>query len=187
MTPISFALLAWLTRRYFDGAQGSGIPQVIAARQMTDMTAKQGLVSPRLAVAKIFLLTAGLAVGASAGCEGPTVQIGASVMFFLGWFAPHRQLGLLLAGAAGGVAAAFNAPLAGIVFGIEEMNRSFELRTSGLVLGAVIVAGLTSLAVLGDYTISAGPIRRWPWAFTGLPCRWSAWSAGWQVVASAGW
>lgn len=152
VTPTGFALLAWLTKRYFDGAQGSGIPQVIAARQMTDMQAKQRLVSPRLAVAKMFLLTAGLAVGASAGREGPTVQIGASVMFFLGRFAPHRQPGLLLAGAAGGVAAAFNAPLAGIVFGIEEMSRSFELRTSGLVLGTVIVAGLTSLAVLGDYT-----------------------------------
>lgn len=152
VTPAGFALLAWLTRRYFDGAQGSGIPQVIAARQLADLTAKHRLVSPRLAMAKMFLLTAGLAFGASAGREGPTVQIGASVMHWLGRWAPHRQPGLLLAGAAGGVAAAFNAPLAGIVFGIEEMSRSFELRTSGLVLGTVIVAGLTSLAIVGDYT-----------------------------------
>ncbi|WP_193335425.1 chloride channel protein [Devosia beringensis] len=152
VTPTGFAILAWVTKRHFDGAQGSGIPQVIAARQMTDMAAKQQLVSPKLAVAKMFLLTAGLLFGASAGREGPTVQIGASVMFFLGRFAPHRQPGLLLAGAAAGVSAAFNAPLAGIVFGIEEMSRSFELRTSGLVLGTVIVAGLTSLAILGDYT-----------------------------------
>tara|TARA_R110000868_G_scaffold4752_8_gene29432 strand:- start:10214 stop:11524 length:1311 start_codon:yes stop_codon:yes gene_type:complete len=152
ITPAGFALLAWVTQRYFNGAQGSGIPQVIAARQMTDLKAKQKLVSPKLAVAKMFLLSAGLLLGASAGREGPTVQVGASVMFWLGRFAPHRQPGLLLAGAAGGVAAAFNAPLAGIVFGIEEMSRSFELRTSGLVLGTVIVAGLTSLAILGDYT-----------------------------------
>ncbi|MCZ4345971.1 chloride channel protein [Devosia neptuniae] len=152
ITPAGFAFLAWVTQRYFNGAQGSGIPQVIAARQMTDLKAKQKLVSPKLAVAKMFLLSAGLLLGASAGREGPTVQVGASVMFWLGRFAPHRQPGLLLAGAAGGVAAAFNAPLAGIVFGIEEMSRSFELRTSGLVLGTVIVAGLTSLAILGDYT-----------------------------------
>jgi len=152
VTPSGFALLAWVTQRYFNGAQGSGIPQVIAARQMTDLKAKQKLVSPKLAVAKMFLLSAGLLMGASAGREGPTVQVGASVMYWLGRFAPHRQPGLLLAGAAGGVAAAFNAPLAGIVFGIEEMSRSFELRTSGLVLGTVIVAGLTSLAILGDYT-----------------------------------
>lgn len=152
VTPAGFAFLAWLTRRYFDGSQGSGIPQVIAARQMTDLGHKGRLVSPRLAVAKMFLLTAGLAMGASAGREGPTVQVGASIMHWLGRFAPHRQPGLLLAGGAAGVAAAFNAPLAGIVFGIEEMSRSFELRTSGLVLGTVIVAGLTSLAILGDYT-----------------------------------
>jgi H+/Cl- antiporter ClcA len=61
------------------------------------------------------------------------------------------QRGLLLAGAAAGIAAAFNTPLAGIVFGIEELSRSFESRTSGLVLGAIIAAGLTSLGLVGDY------------------------------------
>lgn len=152
VTPAGFALLAWMTQRYFRGASGSGIPQVIAARQMTDLERKGRLVSPLLAVAKMVLLTVGLAFGASAGREGPTVQVGASIMFWLGRFAPHRQPGLLLAGGAAGVAAAFNAPLAGIVFGIEEMSRSFELRTSGLVLGTVITAGLTSLAILGNYT-----------------------------------
>jgi H+/Cl- antiporter ClcA len=65
---------------------------------------------------------------------------------------PGRQPGLILAGAAAGVAAAFNTPLAGIVFGIEEMSRSFEARTSGLVITTVIAAGLTSLAIMGNYT-----------------------------------
>ena len=51
-----------------------------------------------------------------------------------------------------GVAAAFNTPLAGIVFGIEEMSRSFETRASSLIIAAVIAAGLTSLAVMGNYT-----------------------------------
>src|SRR6185437_10694328 len=59
---------------------------------------------------------------------------------------------LLLAGSAAGIAAAFNAPLAGIIFGIEEMSRSFEQRSSVLVLVAVIAAGLTSQVILGDYT-----------------------------------
>ncbi|MGB8274112.1 MAG: chloride channel protein, partial [Alphaproteobacteria bacterium] len=49
-------------------------------------------------------------------------------------------------------AAAFNTPLAGIVFGIEEMSRSFEVRASGLIIGGVIAAGLTSLALIGNYT-----------------------------------
>ena len=90
--------------------------------------------------------------GASAGREGPTVQVGASIMFAVGRWSPRRQPGLVLAGAAAGVAAAFNTPLAGIVFGIEEMSRSFEVRTSGLIICAVIAAGLTSLALVGNYT-----------------------------------
>ena len=170
VTPLGFGFLAWLTNRYFDGAQGSGIPQVIAARQLHDPAQKRRLVSPKLAMAKMLLLSGGLLIGASAGREGPTVQVGASIMYWLGRFAPHRQPGLLLAGGAAGVAAAFNAPLAGIVFGIEEMSRSFELRTSGLVLGTVIVAGLVPLAIVGDYTyfgrslVDLGPILPWLWA-----------------------
>jgi H+/Cl- antiporter ClcA len=93
----------------------------------------------------------GLLCGASAGREGPTVQVGASIMFAIGRFSPRRQPGLILAGAAAGVAAAFNTPLAGIVFGIEEMSRAFETRTSGLIIAAVIAAGLTSLALVGNY------------------------------------
>ena len=94
----------------------------------------------------------GLMFGASTGREGPTVQVGASLMFALGRFSKKHQPGLILAGSAAGVAAAFNTPLAGIVFGIEEMSRSFEVRASGLVIGTIIAAGLTSLAFLGNYT-----------------------------------
>ncbi|HVV61972.1 MAG TPA: chloride channel protein [Pseudolabrys sp.] len=152
VTPLGFALTVFLTNRYFPNSQGSGIPQAIAARQLTDPAARGRLVSARIAVGKVFLTLLGLLCGASAGREGPTVQVGASIMFAIGRMAPRHQPGLILAGAAAGVAAAFNTPLAGIVFGIEEMSRTFEARTSGLVIGTVIAAGLTSLAVLGDYT-----------------------------------
>lgn len=124
----------------------------MAARQLQGTAARSKLVSLRIAAGKVLLLLLGLASGASAGREGPTVQVGASIMFTLGKLSPRRQPGLLLAGSAAGIAAAFNAPLAGIIFGIEEMSRSFETRTSGLILGTVIAAGLTSLATLGDYT-----------------------------------
>jgi len=70
----------------------------------------------------------------------------------LGRLEPDRQPGLLLAGSTAGTTAALNAPLAGIMFGIEEMSRSFEIRVSSLVLGTVIAAGLTSLALIGDHT-----------------------------------
>jgi len=152
VTPLGFALSVFLTNRFFRNAQGSGIPQAIAARHLTDQTARESLVSLRIAAGKTILTLFGLLCGASVGREGPTVQIGASIMFALGRFSPRRQPGLILAGAAAGVAAAFNTPLAGIVFGIEEMSRAFETRTSSLIVGAVIAAGLTSLALMGNYT-----------------------------------
>ncbi len=152
LTPTGFALSVFLTNRFFQNAQGSGIPQAIAARHLTDQTARNSLVSLRIAAGKILLTLFGLLCGASVGREGPTVQIGASIMFALGRFSPRRQPGLILAGAAAGAAAAFNTPLAGIVFGIEEMSRAFETRTSSLIIGAVIAAGLHSLALMGNYT-----------------------------------
>lgn len=152
VTPAGFVLSVFLTNRYFQNSQGSGIPQAIAARALTDQSARGRLVSIRIAVGKILLTLLGLLCGASVGREGPTVQVGASIMFAIGRMSPRRQPGLILAGAAAGVAAAFNTPLAGIVFGIEEMSRAFEVRTSGLIIAAVVVAGLTSLALVGNYT-----------------------------------
>jgi H+/Cl- antiporter ClcA len=151
VTPLGFALSVFLTNRFFPNAQGSGIPQAIAARHLSDPRARTPLVSIRIAIGKIVLTLLGLLCGASVGREGPTVQIGASIMFALGRLSPRRQPGLILAGAAAGVAAAFNTPLAGIVFGIEEMSRAFETRTSSLIIAAVIAAGLTSLALMGNY------------------------------------
>ena len=152
VTPLGFMIAVYVTNRYFPNSQGSGIPQAIAARSLSDQTARSRLVSIRIAIGKILLTLFGLLCGASVGREGPTVQVGASIMFALGRFSPRRQPGLILAGASAGVAAAFNTPLAGIVFGIEEMSRSFETRASSLIIAAVIAAGLTSLAVMGNYT-----------------------------------
>jgi H+/Cl- antiporter ClcA len=153
VTPLGFGLCVYLTRTLFRNAQGSGIPQVIAAREIDDTTHRNALVSPSVGVGKVVVMLIGLLCGASIGREGPTVQVGASIMGFIGRRAPVTyQQNLLLAGAAAGIAAAFNTPLAGIVFGIEELSRSFESKASGLVLGCIIAAGVTSLSVLGDYT-----------------------------------
>jgi H+/Cl- antiporter ClcA len=152
VTPAGFALSSHLARRYFPNSQGSGIPQVIAARALAiEDVGRRQLVSLRVAIGKILLTGLGLLCGASIGREGPTVQVGASVMYAVGHISPRRQRELVLAGAAAGVAAAFNTPLAGIVFAIEEMGRAFETRTSGMVIGTVICGGLVSLAWLGDY------------------------------------
>jgi H+/Cl- antiporter ClcA len=101
---------------------------------------------------KMALTALALLVGASVGREGPTVQVGAAVMLLcarIGGIGHAR--GILLAGAAAGVAAAFNTPLAGIVFAIEEMARSFEHRNSGRVLAAIVLAAVAAISVLGNY------------------------------------
>lgn len=152
VTPAGFALCIFLAIRVFPNSQGSGIPQVIAALRAEDKATSDALVSLRTGIGKIIVMTLGLLCGASTGREGPTVQVGGAIMYTIGRWAPYRQSGFLVAGAAAGVAAAFNTPLAGIVFGIEELARSFETRTSGLILTAVIAAGLTSLAIMGDYS-----------------------------------
>ncbi|MFD2173604.1 chloride channel protein [Rhodobacter lacus] len=153
VAPLGFALSALIVNLWFPGAQGSGIPQAIAARHLRDDPRRGGLLTLRIIFGKIFLTVFGLACGASIGREGPTVQVGASIMAQaarIGNLA-HRR-GLILAGSAAGIAAAFNTPLAGIVFAIEEMSRAYQARTNGLVLSTVIIAGLSSLGILGSYT-----------------------------------
>jgi H+/Cl- antiporter ClcA len=153
LTPAGFVFCAWAVRHYFDGAQGSGIPQAIAARALPPGRRRRRLLNVKLIVGKLGLTVVGLGCGASAGREGPTVQVGATIMLQVAKLGGLRnERGLILAGSAAGIAAAFNAPLAGIVFAIEEMSRSFEHRTNGLVLYAVIFAGLTSMGLAGNYT-----------------------------------
>lgn len=171
LTPLGFGLALFLARRYFPNSQGSGIPQVIAARELPDLHSRLALVSLWTAFGKVMIMLLGLLCGASIGREGPTVQVGAALMFAAGRRTLHYQRGLLLAGAAAGIAAAFNTPLAGIVFGIEELSRSFESRTSGLVIAAVIAAGLTSLAFFGDYSYfgSTPAALHFGWSWLAVP------------------
>jgi H+/Cl- antiporter ClcA len=156
IAPAGLTLSFMLTQRVFPGAQGSGIPQTIAALHLRDQRIVGRVLSLRIAVGKVLLTLLGLASGASIGREGPTVQVGASIMHALGsgLRLPRLELqrGLVLAGGAAGIAAAFNTPLAGIVFAIEELSHSFEARTSGTVFTAVIVAGATTLGLVGNYT-----------------------------------
>jgi H+/Cl- antiporter ClcA len=153
LTPAGFALCAWLAITVFPNAQGSGIPQAIAARHLREETDRSRLLSLKIAVGKIVLTVVGLFCGASIGREGPTVQVGASIMLAAAKFGGMAQArGLILAGSAAGIAAAFNTPLAGIVFAIEEMSRTYEARANGLVLTAVILSGLSALGLVGSYT-----------------------------------
>ena len=153
ITPAGFVVCAWAAHVYFPNSGGSGIPQAIAARHVRDAEERNRLLSLKMVVGKIGLTLLGLLCGASISREGPTVQVGASIMLQVArWGGMAQARGLILAGSAAGVAAAFNTPLAGIVFAIEEMGRTYQARTNGLVLTAVILAGLASLGLLGNYT-----------------------------------
>jgi H+/Cl- antiporter ClcA len=152
ITPAGFIALTYVTRRWFPAADGSGIPQVIAARKSSDSGHRRQLLGWPTMLAKIVMTALALVIGASVGREGPTVQVGASVMFAVASFAGiGRQNGLVLAGSAAGIAAAFNAPIAGILFAIEELAKSFAVRINDIVIGSVVISGAVSWLLLGNY------------------------------------
>lgn len=154
-TPALTAFIVWATRRFAPGAAGSGIPQVMTALDPhlpRDM--RHRFVSVRLTAAKMLLGSMSLLAGLSAGREGPSVQVAAGVMHNARrWLRPGSGMSdhaLLVAGGAAGIAAAFNAPLAGVVFAIEELSRKLESRNSGLIIAAIVLAGLVSVSVFGN-------------------------------------
>jgi len=148
-----------LMRRWAPAAAGSGIPQVIAAGEIGRGRDAGGekihdeRVSIRTALVKVLLAALLLVCGGSIGREGPTVQVVAAVMVFLtGWLrgGPGRRT-LLIAGGAAGVSAAFNTPIAGIVFAVEELARGFDKRANTVVILAVVSAGVAAYALGGNY------------------------------------
>jgi len=156
-SPLCAASIVWVMRRYVVGAAGSGIPQVMAALDASVAPAQRNLyVSLKLTVAKMALATWGLLGGLSLGREGPSVQIAAGVMHHARHYLPKRsqvsEHGLLMAGGAAGIAAAFNTPLGGIMFAIEELSRRPEQRNSGLLLAAIVLSGLMAVSVYGNAT-----------------------------------
>jgi len=156
VTPAVGAACVWATRRFFRGSEGSGIPQVIAT--LEEGTTKLGprMLGMRILVGKVAVSFLAILGGFTIGREGPTVQVGATLMYNLRRFYPRSnaliERQLVLAGAAAGLSAAFNTPLAGIVFAIEELTRSFEARASGVLITAIIVAGVIALGMNGNYT-----------------------------------
>lgn len=154
-TTASTTGIAWLTRRFFPGAAGSGIPQVLAALH-ADTTVEQRtlFVSLKLSIAKMFLTTWGLLAGLSIGREGPSVQVAAGIMQGARrWLRPRSSVdahALLVAGGAAGIAAAFNTPLGGIVFALEELGQHKRLHDSSHVIVAIVVAGLMGVSAYGN-------------------------------------
>jgi H+/Cl- antiporter ClcA len=151
VTPAGVFALAAFTKWWTPEARGSGIPQVIAAARDPEGPIDP-LISLKTGFAKLAMTLTALLVGASVGREGPTVQVSASILAKV-----HRAFrvpmtaGVIIAGGAAGVAAAFNTPLAGVAFAIEELANAFEQRVTMLVMTAILISGMVSLGVAGDY------------------------------------
>jgi H+/Cl- antiporter ClcA len=154
-TPAITAFVVWSIRRWAPGAGGSGVPQVMAALDPKVPRESRGsLVSLKNSIAKILGVSGGALAGLSIGRQGPSVQVAAGVMHHARrYLSPRSGISdreLLVAGGAAGIAAAFNTPLGGIVFAIEELSRRLEQRNSGLMLAAIVVSGLVSVSVFGN-------------------------------------
>ncbi|MDA8429145.1 MAG: chloride channel protein [Geobacteraceae bacterium] len=167
-TPALFVAATLVVEKYGPDAKGSGIPQVLEVIDHAhdgdhdDPPWRSSLVSIRTAVVKTISSVLGILGGASIGREGPTVQIAASIFAWSGRvtrkFLPHADFqSFLTAGAAAGVAAAFNAPLAGITFAIEEITEGLLGQFREMIMLAVILSGIVTMALSGNYLYFGHP------------------------------
>ena len=134
--------IGYLLFRYFPYARGSGVPQTKAAR-----FAREGRITLRTVLGKFFCTSATLASGIPLGREGPSVQVGAGIASVLGRFLglrPEKVKALLPVGAAAAIAAAFNTPLAAVLFALEEIVGDLHAP----MIGSVVLASATSWMVL---------------------------------------
>jgi chloride channel protein, CIC family len=139
---VGSASMGYLLFRYFPNARGSGVPQTKAA-----LYARDGRILLRTVLGKFFCTSATLASGIPLGREGPSVQVGAGIASVLGRFLglrPEKVKALLPVGAAAAIAAAFNTPLAAVVFALEEVVGDLNAP----VLGSVVLASATSWLAL---------------------------------------
>jgi CIC family chloride channel protein len=134
--------IGYLLYRYFPNARGSGVPQTKAA-----LFAREGRITLRTVLGKFFCTSATLASGIPLGREGPSVQVGGGIASVLGRFLGLRTelvKKLIPVGAAAAIAAAFNTPLAAVLFSLEEIMGDLNAP----VMGAVVLASATSWVVL---------------------------------------
>jgi len=152
---VASLVMGYLLYRYFPNARGSGVPQTKAA-----LYAREGRITLRTVLGKFFCTSVTLASGIPLGREGPSVQVGAGIASVLGRKLGLRQekvKALIPVGAAAAVAAAFNTPLAAVLFALEEVVGDLHAP----VLGSVVLASATSWAVLrlllGNHPLFAVP------------------------------
>jgi H+/Cl- antiporter ClcA len=159
LTPLCFLIAWWLVQKYSPFSRGSGIPQVSAAIELSNPKhyyKVNKLLSIRVIVVKIVSSLFLVFGGGVTGREGPTIQIAASIFKKINdilpkWYPKISKMNMIVTGAAAGLAAAFNTPLGGIVFAIEELTKTHFSYFKSALLTGVIIAGLTALHFLGPY------------------------------------
>jgi chloride channel protein, CIC family len=137
-----------ITTRFFPSTSGSGIPGVRIA-----LAVFHGTITFGATLAKLVTSILALSTGMSLGREGPTVAITAGIGSFLGNFfhiSKKRVKTLVATGAAGGIAAAFNTPMAAVTFTMEEIVGDLNARMLGSILIAAVIASITAVALHGD-------------------------------------
>jgi H+/Cl- antiporter ClcA len=183
ITPLCF-LAGWgIVRLIAPGAGGSGIPQLMAAinpKRDPKKISTGFLLGGRVLFTKIVGSLIALLGGGIIGREGPTIQISGSVYYITNKFLPKswpkvEREHMLVAGGAAGLAAAFNTPLGGIVFAIEELSHTHLNAFKSSLLYAVIFAGMTVQWILGPYLYLGVPhIETQGFALTGYVVLFSA-------------
>ncbi|REC76358.1 chloride channel protein [Chryseobacterium elymi] len=159
IAPIGFVLSWWLVKEFAPNAKGSGIPQVMAAVELAnpkEHTKIRSLLSLKIIVFKIVSSVVLVIGGGAVGREGPTIQIAGSVFRKVNEYLPHwwpkiSKKNMIMTGAAAGLAAAFNTPLGGIVFAVEELSKTHINYFKTALFTAVIIAGLTAQTLAGSY------------------------------------
>jgi H+/Cl- antiporter ClcA len=157
--PVCFVIAWWLVYKFAPGARGSGIPQVIAAVELATpkyIDKVNRLLSIRIIIFKMISSLIMVFGGGVVGREGPTIQIAGSVFravnqWLPSWWPKISKRNMIMAGAAAGLAAAFNTPLGGVVFAMEEVTRTHISYFKTALFTAVIIAGLTAQGLLGPY------------------------------------
>ncbi len=144
-------------------AKGHGVPEVMEA-----IALRGGRIRPRVVVAKVLASASCIGSGGSAGREGPIVQVGAALGSTLAqWlrFSETRIRNLVACGAAAGIAATFNAPIAGVLFALEIILGELALEDLSSVVLSAITASTVARAVLGDRPAFSIPVYavRNPW------------------------
>jgi len=137
-----------LIQRFAREARGHGVPEVMLA-----VAEKGGQIRPQVSIVKALASAICIGVGGSVGREGPIVQIGSSFASSLGQWVrtSETRLRILVAcGAAGGIAATFNAPITGLFFGFEIILRDFSLDTLFSIIISAVSADLVSQAFFGS-------------------------------------